>query len=613
MNDHYSLFRMLVSMSRVQNIHGRLADSLKSTGQQFVPCTRISASVGRLLREHLDQGRLEFVTSVQLRLALGEMACFRVHVRDDHRTTIDHNSTELSRQNSTKVILSTVYAVEYLNLVHVHPIRQQYLFAVPTINSVCVCDCAGGEDHCRPGHQYNNCTADTLCVTSYHAHQKPVGCPFGAEADLCCQISVKPYRNWIFRALYIGQPATVAKFAYRRYSINNNDQTWTLEVEQHLTVTLNEPSDFNIATDSLHFSLNGGLPHWQLKEGMYFHRQLQAPQQNANEKQRANDDDDDDNNNNKLHVGVPLNEPDEWDPNKLGWLRLENGHWIAHHGHLQLPTLQHVQVDDCKRQIYTVDYNARHSGGVGQPNFGTSVQENEPWIRRVRSQLNSVEIEHRRSPTVDVQVQINGTRFANVSVSHRDSVLSDFEASIVVDSTNNRYLNLTLHNARGMLLGTVYTDESSQTAELAFSLRAQSVQSDSSGTVHTVRLALPPEVNGSRRVCLEVNPETSVCRTANYVVQPTLKQPALAMASWSVKQGECENCNQITLQSIGKYLNPLQWFDGIGDVSEMIAVAIESLFSILVILMLLCLCRRFAWPILRLAIHPAGKSKSPGI
>ncbi|XP_003368016.1 hypothetical protein Tsp_14947, partial [Trichinella spiralis] len=237
----------------------------------------------------------------------------------------------------------------------------------------------------------------------------------------------------------------------------------------------------------------------------------------------------------KLPRGVP-ERPDEWD-RQMGWVGMKNSHWIEHHCHLLELSQQHVQVDDCKRQIYTVDYNARHSGGVGQPNFGTSVQENEPWIRRVRSQLNSVEIEHRRSPTVDVQVQINGTQFANVSVSHRDSVLSDFEASIVVDSTNNRYLNLTLHNARGMLLGTVYTDESSQTAELAFSLRATE-QSDNSGTVHTVRLALPPEVNGTRRVCLEVNPETSVCRTANYVVQPTLKQPALAMASWAVKQGE---------------------------------------------------------------------------
>lgn len=193
-------------------------------------CAKAAVISGEVVRQNYDTAEISVSTNIHLNLGLHETACFHVQ--------LEQGTTNATQQNVTKVENtfvyngSLLYAIEYKGLQQMHPIRQQYTFGVPQLQSRCICDCPGGENHCVIGYNYKNCSQSSgICVTTYHPHQPAVGCPYGEESELCCDVSIAPLKNVKYAAVYLSQPDTVAELRYRLY--RSEKSGWIL-LDDHL-------------------------------------------------------------------------------------------------------------------------------------------------------------------------------------------------------------------------------------------------------------------------------------------------------------------------------------------------------------------------------------------
>lgn len=136
----------------------------------------------------------------------------------------------------------------------------------------------------------------------------------GGTADLCCEVRLRPYRDWRFEAVRLGQPDTVLVLGQRSFQRRGRRWVQTLQKELHFAMNKGlagaelELGDRQLAE----LQLSGGKPHRQLEPGMFFWR--------ADEPRPV------------LRGNVRLNEPDESSMDKLGWFRLQQGAWTVRRG-----------------------------------------------------------------------------------------------------------------------------------------------------------------------------------------------------------------------------------------------------------------------------------------
>ena len=68
---------------------------------------------------------------------------------------------------------------------------------------------------------------------------------------------------------------------------------------------------------------------------------------------------------------------------------------------------------------------------------------------------------------------------------------------------------------------------------------------------------------------------------------------------WQTNTDECIGCNEVAVANFIQYLNPKQWFDGIGSTSESLALIFELAVYAVVVLLVIALIRKCIWPLFR--------------
>lgn len=364
--------------------------------------------------------------------------------------------------------------------------------------------------------------------------------------------------------------------------------------------------DFN--DDKLEMQISGTKSYWQLDSGMYFY-----------ENQTSNS---------KLRTGVPINELYEWNTGKLGWFRLQDEHFTVANGWLEIQDAHHVQVEHCKDQRYTDNYKAHFFSNQGKNAtkteeqaiagvyLGHTVEESEPWIESILLPSGALGVDRqivvdtKEAPTISIDLTLNSK--VELKFLFHNSELKDFFGVIQLDKHSNKFINLTLIDAKGTLFGALYRDSDKKLADLAFSANVESVKRAIS-TNSTFLLVLPSNTDSTRYVCLHPSERIGdeVCKWIEYDSVPL--EHIDIKVGWTENLGDCPGCNEMTWSSFFNYLNPKQWFDGISSASEAFAMTLEIGFYILVFIAITCVCRRCLCPVMKMLVCFETKPTKPSV
>ena len=76
--------------------------------------------------------------------------------------------------------------------------------------------------------------------------------------------------------------------------------------------------------------------------------------------------------------------------------------------------------------------------------------------------------------------------------------------------------------------------------------------------------------------------------------------------------GDCPGCNvDVANGGFWSNLNPRNWFNGIGSLSEGIAMVAEIIVYLIVLLLLIMVVRKIVWPLLKWSLQaPIAKSNN---
>uniref|UniRef100_A0A5S6R2X1 Uncharacterized protein n=1 Tax=Trichuris muris TaxID=70415 RepID=A0A5S6R2X1_TRIMR len=556
-----------------------------------------SVIAGQIRSVHLDTATVSVTMAAQVQLGLDETACFFVEVDKTGMTTSSNDSSAEDTYNT-----SIMHAIRYERAHQLYPVREQYTFAIPQLSSDCVCDCPGGEDHCSVGFSYKNCTASqTYCVRTYHAHQPSIGCQLPGEADLCCEVTARPLRNWRFGAVYLGQPLSIATFRY--YLLAKRHHRWEIIKDEQFEAIATQAQRIGLTKNSIQVQLNGVRAAWQLKESMYFYR--------IGDQELS------------LRHGVPINRFHEHSVNKIGWFRWQEDKqcWDIRNGRIKMQAGHFLRTTNCQQQEYAETYNVDFfvsTAKEGDRNddqgeeeslfLGHPVTNAEKWISNIRlvdrsSTSRQVVVEQNESPAVHLTVNFNGT--TGFTHYYHGSDMSEFTGTVQMDSKSNRYLNITVHKAKGTLIGEVFDSNVEDKMEFAFS----SYVGSEGGTNVSILVGVPASVNSSKWICLHPyeKPDLRKCRWISYTAEPL---PLLEMPhGWVQAQGHCVDCNQLSPSNFLSYLNPANWVKGVNGWSEALAVGLEVAFYGIVALIVIALCRRLLCPVVVWSVCSSSGSK----
>jgi len=210
-------------------------------------CAKTHVTTGHVIRSSanidttLNDDVIEYSTDFRFDVGFRETICFQVEF-EQNKSKISNEKKTINQTLKQAPTYRLLYTFEFRNLVQIHPIRYQYIFGIPQLQSTCLCDCPGGENFCQVDQRYKNCSSlkppDSsayYCTTTFHAHQSAKGCSFGSEAEMCCQVKVTPFKNAKFEAVQIGQPETSAQIVLKIFQILPDDD-WMMEDERMLQV-----------------------------------------------------------------------------------------------------------------------------------------------------------------------------------------------------------------------------------------------------------------------------------------------------------------------------------------------------------------------------------------
>ncbi|KIH61749.1 hypothetical protein ANCDUO_07973 [Ancylostoma duodenale] len=402
-------------------------------------CSRSTVMEGEI-REYDNMGRPKIYSSVQLSMALHELSCM----------TIKTNGSESS----------ILHTLEFLRLEQHHPVSEMYQFGIPKITSSCICDCAGGDAPCKmEQYNYKNCTSGALCYRTYHPVQSNVGCIGEQKSEACCELRIEPFKDWIFTAIKISQPATILVFRYSIYDRFN--KRWRKASEEVIEVPLNRglsKFDFN-GRNKIEMVVTGSRPNRELQPGMYFLRE----------------------GTHEIRGYVPINEIGESNLEKLGWMRFSEGKWDIRNGNVKLKQAHHIIVADCKQQQYTSTINGEQMVFV----VGNDIEESYDLGRDVR-------VEHAEGTSITVYM----TSETRPHMLRHISQMESFDGMIQVDRDSNRYLNISFLGTKGTVIGNIFSSEKKDQIDMKISVEGSKLRD------YRSIISIPSSINSSRYVCL---------------------------------------------------------------------------------------------------------------
>uniref|UniRef100_A0AC35TZG0 Protein kinase domain-containing protein n=1 Tax=Rhabditophanes sp. KR3021 TaxID=114890 RepID=A0AC35TZG0_9BILA len=513
-------------------------------------CTKTTTMEGTVTDTD-DTGRnVNVYSTTQLQMGLHDSVCLQIS------------------DNTTLTDSSLLHTIQYLRLEQHYPVIGSYKFGIPEVSSTCLCDCAGGDNICDlKKYHYQNCTQGSVCYRTFRPSQSSVGCFNQEKSEVCCEIKIEPFNQWKFTAIKIKQPDTVIIFRYRIFE--RIKQKW----RDYSDDTIEVPLDKGIAKFELNnyhkieLSITGSRPNRQLEPGLYFWQH--------NEPGLA------------LRGGVTLNDIAETSMDKLGWMRYEKEEWSVRNGLVKLTQAQHINVLDCKNQKYISTINGEQLVVSGDNklmesyNLGSLIIE-DPWVKAV-SVIDSrfVKIEHGEGTGIVGSIK---TEFKPLMLTH-SSQFESFNGTLQLDKYSNRFMNVSFFEAKGTLIGTIFSSEAKDRGDLSFS-----VQIDGTSTRdYNFNVAVPPSVNGSRYVC--VHPSGDYM--GQHCVWMTFNEVPLETFTisnhWISDQAECHGCNEFTIESIIEKLDPQKMWKSLKD-NAALYIGIPSFLIILYIVIRIACC-----------------------
>ncbi|VDO45210.1 unnamed protein product [Brugia timori] len=437
------------------------------------------------------------------------------------------------------------------------------------------------------------------CFRTFHPNQADTGCSPGSQSKLCCEVSFTPYQSKSYVAMKLEQPTTFVTFKYVAYDYTAG--RWIEKDKNTIRVEIDGQTQWLFLDRWRRLELGvsaGGRASHQLESGMYFA---------ANNPNGEMD---------ELRQQV-INEINENNFDKLGWFRKDAlGHFTVRNGKVKIQRMHLAKVENCKDQKSQSFLDAHHYVDYNDPEnperfaLEAVVERIYPWIRSARVADGSgrhVVVTHSESTNIEVALQLHEDTYS-LSFVHDFSKMDDFSGTVIVDFKSNRFFNLTVYNATGIIHGTVKkTTDKSSSDEFHFTTYI----GDMRGTNKTLIVPLPALISGGdRMICLHAdndnsNEQEEICRII--VFKEVALEINLLENTWKEIDGHCPECNKLTMGGFLSNFNPVNWANGISSVSNFVMVITDVVVYIILLLIIYFILTRCLIPCLKCAFcFPSG-------
>uniref|UniRef100_A0A7I4Y929 Receptor protein-tyrosine kinase n=1 Tax=Haemonchus contortus TaxID=6289 RepID=A0A7I4Y929_HAECO len=455
------------------------------------------------VRTYDSRGSAEIRSSTRLAMSLHETACIKLKVA-----------------NSS---YSVMHSFEFSKLEQHYPVTGAYIFAVPLLSTSCFCGCSGRSHKCNiRDYSYRKCYVGSLCYRTYQSIPRSIGCKSNERSEQCCEIRFDSYENRSFTAVKLGQPATLAVFRYRVHE-PSADGNWSSLFEEIVPVFLNQgySSWSHHRRHKMRLEVTANRAFREMQPGMYYIE----------------------NGDSEVYGYVIMNDIGETSLEKLGWFRFVDGEWDIRRGSINVRQAHNVYFTNCLEQTYYTAFDANYfvlnnnDGKTLHVDMGRSMSS-DPWIDSATYTDRAVVVQHAEGLSVTMHV-ITETR---PKIQRHSSELADFSGTIHVDEKSNYYLNITFFEARGTILGSIYTNET---------------RSQLQGRVHvpiasgkkanfTTRISLAASFNSSQYVCFHPkdDPNEEICHWMRFLAKPLRKTDTQGDGKFYKAKGLCSGCNE---------------------------------------------------------------------
>uniref|UniRef100_A0A8R1TJN2 Uncharacterized protein n=1 Tax=Onchocerca volvulus TaxID=6282 RepID=A0A8R1TJN2_ONCVO len=513
-------------------------------------CTK--TNVIKSVLSHASGDDLTRTTQMNFRIGLQNTACFRLE-----NITNDRDPLFTDVLNARSQDQGWLHTLTLSRLEHHHPISQQYEFAIPEVRTSCICECDVNSDVCSARtysftHCFNSNTTQSLqenCFRTFHPNQADTGCSPGSQSKLCCEVNFTPYQNKSYTAIKLEQPTTFVIFKYVAYDYTAG--RWIEKDKNIIRIEIDGLTQWLYLDRWRRLELGvsaGGRASHQLETGMYFA---------ANNPDSEMD---------ELRQQI-INEINENNFEKLGWFRKDTlGHFVIRNGKVKIQKIHLAKVENCKDQKSQSFLDAHHYVDYNDPEnperfaLEAAVKRIYPWIRSAKVVNGSgrhVVVTHSEGTNVEVVLQLHEEKYG-LSFVHDFSKMDDFSGTIIVDFKSNRFFNLTVYNATGIIHGTVKmsTDKSSSD-EFHFTTYIGDVRN----TNKTLIVPLPALIDGGdRMICLHADNDSNeqeICRIIAF--KEVALEINLLENTWREIAGHCPECNKLTMGGFLSNFNPINW------------------------------------------------------
>ncbi|CAD5213036.1 unnamed protein product [Bursaphelenchus okinawaensis] len=306
-------------------------------------------------------------TRVKLGLSVGQSICFR----------------KVDSKNSTLGDLDVMHTITLERLEQYHPITQRYRFAIPELETKCICECRADATVCQASdYSFGQCGngrdlsgRPTACYRTFFSDQPNVGCPEGhsEEPKLCCELKFRPFQDRTFTAVKLEAPTTFAVLEYVAYLWNDKGR-WEEMDKRNIRVTMDSGTQIQFLDSDRSLEMgvsSSGRSSNQLDAGMYFVENLGMGQFGQLRRQA-------------------LNEITEHSFEKLGWFRISpEGTANIPGGFVLMDKIHRAKSEHCVNQRYQsildanfyvnsedIAFNSSYSRGLGKSGT-TSVPVNQ--------------------------------------------------------------------------------------------------------------------------------------------------------------------------------------------------------------------------------------------
>ncbi|KAI6219696.1 hypothetical protein M3Y95_01094100 [Aphelenchoides besseyi] len=527
---------------------------------------------------------------MKLNAAVGHTICFR----------------SLNQRNSTDG-LDVLHTLTLERLEQYYPVSQRYRFAIPEVETRCICECQAEAQTCQAAdYQYGKCPEESVestngaCYRTFFADQPSIGCPSGhaEEPKLCCELRFRPFQNRTFTAVRLETPTTFAVLRYAAYEWSERGR-WTQADRRSITIHLDGSTQTQLLDTQKQLELtvtSAGQPANQLESAMYF-AEMQKDGTYGNLRRQ------------------PLNEITEHSFEKLGWLRVNpEDQTYVQGGFVLMDKIHKAKAENCLEQKYQSILDANYYVNK-ESNDTTRFKLAEPldttmrWVKRARivdtaERHAIVDASEGTNLEISLSSLISDSSLAFV---HNASRVDDFGAVILVDRFSNSVLNLTVYNATGVLNGYVkhLNDQHGATID-SFTVPVPDGESDRNGIKTLVVRVKPYELNSQHMVCIRPDdghaPE--MCRLATSV---HLSLETNTMDNrWHDVRGSCLDCNRFSVEGFMHFLNPANWVKGVHSVSDAVVLLSDICGYGFLILLAYLLIFKLIIPLIKCFVCPVS-------